>query len=591
MKKLFAALLACGFLGAVAYFLIGYFSRPYAETVFPRETIAYLFLHNVKEARKNLDRTLLMQELRKSPRRRTYEHQIDRLYSVFESSTGADPRSLLAQFEKEVAFAAFPADSRHIGGALVAYVADEEKTLRFFETRLDPSMKRRFPDLRKDHISYEGITYYKYSSKRLPAGASPGYYLKGHYLAVAYEEESLRVLIEVGQKKRPSLSGNPSFEGVRKKIGYKRGILLFLDAQNILQTGKASIPVSKRKLWESIFKISGLHSLESFAYRVSVKEPGFEESGLLSVKPQREGLLKIYLEQHPQKLSGLESIPSDARVLNAGTLADLSKMWDEGNSQMKSALAAEDYEKWQKGLDLARTVFNFDIRRDLLEPLGNEYAFSYEAGESPSDPSKTKLLAILHLRNPSKFKETIDRLVGLAALRGLEKQEQAYEGKKVDVLRLKIGNLSASPAMFLDGAWFYFSSDLSLLKKAIDARESKKTIALAPDYRNATAGFPDQLNALSYTNVQAYLQMYSSILKQRFEDPANNWIREYGLQEEFDALGKSLFGAASYTRFEKDGIYLYSYTSIPTPLLVPPALISVLPRIIHRFPDKAYSEE
>jgi len=586
MKKAIGLLLVIGLLGAGAYFLIGSFSRPYPEKAFPRETIAYLSLHNIKEARKNLDRTQLVQELKKSPRRNTYEHQISRLFSVFESVTGTDPRPLLKQFEKDIALAAFPIKAGQIGTALIAYVANEGETAEFFERKLDPNLKRRFPDLRKDYVTYEGVTYYKYSSKNLPPGASPGYYLDGHHLAVAYTEESLRVLIGVGRKKRLPLAGNRVFEDSRKKIGYRRGILLFLDAQNAIQMVRSSIPPVKKNLYESLFKIMGAQALESFAYRISIKETGFEERGLLSVKPEREGLLKIYMDQEPQKLSVLETIPSDARVLNASTMADLAKMWDEINAQLKSILPADDYERWQKGVGLAKTVFNFDLRRDLLEPLGNEYAFAYEPGEITSDPSKTKLLVILQLRKPEKFQETVDRLVALASLRGIEKQQEDYRGKRMQILRLNIGNLSASPAMLLDGSRFFFSTDASFLKKAIDAGQTRKTIASDPDYQKTTAGFPDRVNGLSYTSIQAYLQMYSSILKQKMENEENKWIREYGVQEEFDALGKVLFGAASYTKFEKDGIYIYSYTSIPTPFLVPPALITVLPEIIEKYPGR-----
>lgn len=584
MKKAIGILLIIGLLGTAGYFLIGLFSRPYSEKIFPRETIVYLTLHNVKEAKKNLERTRLVQELQKSPRRSTYEHQISRLFSIFESVTGTDPGDLLKQFEKDIAIGVFPVKSGKIGTALIAYVADEQETAKFFETKLDRGLKRRFPDLRKDYVPYEGMNYYRYSSKNLPPGASPCYYVDGRHLAVAYTEECLRVLIEVGRKKRLALAGNHVFEDARKKIGYKRGILLFLDAQNTIQMLRSSIPPVKRNLWESLFKIAGAQALDSFVYRVSVKETGFEERGLVTVKPDREGLLKIYLAQEAQKLSVLQSIPSDARVLNGGTMADLAKMWDEINAQLKSVLSADDYEKWQKGIGLAKTAFNFDLRRDLLEPLGNEYAFAYEPGEIASDPSKTKLLLVLQLRNPSRFQETMDRLIALASLRGMEKQQEDYHGKRMQVLRLNIGNLSASPAMILDGSRFLFSTDVSFLKKAIDTGQSGKTISSLQDYQKTTAGFPERVNGLSYTSVQAYLQMYSAILKQKMETGENRWIREYGVQAEFDALGKVLSGAASYTKFEKDGIYFYANTSIPTPFLVPPALISVLPEIIERYP-------
>src|SRR5207247_4000789 len=102
-----------------------------------------------------------------------------------------------------------------------------------------------------------------------------------------------------------------------------------------------------------------------------------------------------------------------------------------------------------------------------------------------------------------------------------------------------------------------------------------------------THGFPDQVNSLSYTNVSAYLQMYSAILNRQANDPENRWIQEYGLREEFASLGKSLFGAASYSRIEKDGMYIHSYASVPTSFLALPAIVSALPTIVKQYNARA----
>jgi hypothetical protein len=98
------------------------------------------------------------------------------------------------------------------------------------------------------------------------------------------------------------------------------------------------------------------------------------------------------------------------------------------------------------------------VRRDVLEPLGSEFSFSYEApDENLSDPTRLKYLLIVQLRNPQKFRETLDRGVSLAALRGLQQKQETYNGKKIQTFDLQLSQFTISPAYCLDGSWFYFS--------------------------------------------------------------------------------------------------------------------------------------
>ncbi len=77
--------------------------------------------------------------------------------------------------------------------------------------------------------------------------------------------------------------------------------------------------------------------------------------------------------------------------------------------------------------------------------------------------------------------------------------------------------------------------------------------------------------------------MYASILSRQAEDPQNRWIREYGLEQELTSLSQNLFGAASYTVIQKDGMYLRSYSSVPISFLSLPAAASALPNLMQRY--------
>jgi hypothetical protein len=72
-------------------------------------------------------------------------------------------------------------------------------------------------------------------------------------------------------------------------------------------------------------------------------------------------------------------------------------------------------------------------------------------------------------------------------------------------------------------------------------------------------------------------------MNRQAQDPENRWIQEYGLDKEFTSLSQNLFGGASYTLIEKDGMYLQSYSSVPTSLLALPAAASALPSLMQQY--------
>jgi hypothetical protein len=353
---------------------------------------------------------------------------------------------------------------------------------------------------------------------------------------------------------------------------------------------RQAIPQANENFWSAILQITGIDAVESLGYVLKIEGDGFQETGFVSVRPARRGLLKVYMDQQPKELTTLDALPADSKVVTAGTLADFARMWDEVNAQLNRVLTADQYDRWQKVINAMRGIFNFDVRRDVLEPIGNEFAFSYEPAMQPfQDPTQMKYLLILNLRKPDKFQETLDRLISLAALRGLPKKQEKYKGKNVQILELNVGQLSASPAYFRDGTWFYLATQPTYLTRSIDAIAAKQSVRSTNDYKKVTSGFPDRLNGLSYTNVRTYLQMYATIIENQAVDLQNQWIREYRVREELEYLAGGLFGSGSYSRIEKDGLHLHAYSSVPSSLLSLPAVAASLPQVMRQYQTRRAS--
>src|SRR5205809_4165053 len=119
MKKLLLFLIVAAALGAAGYFLWLRLQTAYPETVFPADTVAYVYFHDVREAKKNLPKTTLWQQIEKSPRRKMYEKQWDSLFSLIETSTGVDLHPLLQQFQRDLALGLFPILGHKTGAAFV----------------------------------------------------------------------------------------------------------------------------------------------------------------------------------------------------------------------------------------------------------------------------------------------------------------------------------------------------------------------------------------------------------------------------------------------------------------------------------------
>jgi Protein of unknown function (DUF3352) len=569
-------------LGSGVYLAINwtkFFGALYPETIFPADTTFYLAIHDIQDAKHNLNKTIFWQKTKESPRKAIYQKQGDRLLSLFESGTGINPKPLLEQFSKDIAFGIFSDGEERSGGALVGYIDNEEKTKEFFTTGVAASLKRRFPDSRRSQEIYNGTVYFKFTSSNFPRNASPVYCFLDHRILLSGSEQSLKRLLDVRSKKLTSLKENPSFAKTKKEIEYKRGILFFLNVQSLLRIVRHSGSQAMESVWPDLVKLSGASGVESLGYKLSVEKDGFAEMGFVFAKSEKEGLLKTYMNQPARELQSIPSIPASSQFLTAGTLADFGKMWSEVNAQLPAILNADQLDKWNKIQQFMKAVLNFDVQKDLLIPLGNEFSFSYIASpERAMNPGKMKYYLAVELKDAGKFRELIDRIETLQWIRNLERKSETYDGKKLESFRIKEGALDISPSFYFNGNWFYFASGSDFMKESIDAQSKGNGIQSDPDFKKVTAGFPQKVNGLSYTNVPAYLRMYSEILKKG--DSGESWLHGYGLEEEMKYLSPYLFGAATYTVIRDEGIYFRSYASIPSTVLSFFPMLNSLPKYV-----------
>ena len=587
MKKAIVIVLLVALASAGVFF--GFFrhllSKSYAERIFPQETILYLSIDNIERARKNIHSTDLWKHLDKSPRKAKYKELFERGFSSFESASGFDIRPILDQFTGEVAVAIFPLPEGKGSAGFVATLKDSGDFRRFLEEKIDPALKRRFPDIKKSQDSSDGVSYYRYSSPNFPQEASPSYFVSGKQFVFSMNESGIRRMIAIEHKQFPALNQSEAYRKALKEANYERGALLFLNVPAGLTLLEKSIPPMARKYWPGLLKVSGIQAVKGLIYTSRVENSGFQESGFVEVDRNRTGLLKIYMDQKPRKLESIAYLPASMKMVSSASLPDFALMWDELNAQLEKILDAEQYEKWKQGMALLRGLMNFDLRRDLMEPVGEEFAFSYEPGKARK-PLDLNYLIVIKLRNPDAFKTTVARMVSLASARGMVKRELTYRGRTMQILSLNMPDYTLTPSFAFEDKWFIFASRDSVLQKAFDAKDNSDGIQSTADFKKCTSGFPNEVHALSYTNVSEYLKAQSEMLRMSSDEEHLKWIKEYSIDQELMELSKVLSGNATYSKIEKTGIRFKGNSSIPSIFLGFTGLLEYLPEAIERYTDR-----
>lgn len=589
MRKVVVGVLLLFVVAGGAYFLSrfwGWLFPPFPEKMFPENTLVYGYIHDLDQARKRVRQTLFWKNLDHSSSL-SLDRQLDRGLVMLETSTGIDVRPLLDQMTGDAAVGIFPVSDERRGGAFEATVADETKTRELIEQEIDPALRRRMPDLKKTEAHHGNFTYYKYSSLSFPSKFSPCYFLSDHHLVFAGTEAAALKLMDVLDGSASSLNKNGLFQNAKRGVDYRRGLLVFVNVREAMGLVSTSLPPTAERLWPAVLKITGLEALQSFSYSIVVKEDGFSEAGFVSVGENVNGLLKIYLSQQPEKMAFPGVAPSDSKVVSAGTLPDFVKMWEEVNAQLKSALSPSEFERWQQGLNFLKGVLNFDISRDLLDTLGDQFGMAYEPSADPGwAPANVRWLLAVQLKKPDQFRDTLDRLVNLATnFQNFKRSEQEYKGKKIITLEGSIGGKELSPSFVFDDSWFYFATRQDLLRKSMEIERST-SLASQKDYRKVTSGFPARVNGLSYTDVQAYLQAYAAMMQSQANSGQNPWMEGSKIPQDLSNVSKGLYGLGSYIQIQRKGIYYRSFSSVPSSVLALPALLAASPKLIEEYASR-----
>jgi hypothetical protein len=567
MKRLLVAVLILALATIGIYWYFFHRGRNFPDTILPENTAVFLYFSGSDHFRKEASGTLLWQKIESSPRKDVYQKQWDRLIRLTESVTGADPTPLLKQFTRDVSLAIVPITGAAQSVTLISYVRDEEETTEFIELRLDPALKRRFPDLRKTPVTYRDRSYYKYSSSDFRYDLSPCVAFLDHHLMITSSEPGMKILLDVKEQKLKALRTNKIYEDAKDQVHSGKGILFFLNAKSALEMVKNRLPSRAQPFWPVFVKISGVEAVQGFAYKLGFEKEGFLEEGFLAVDDARQGILKAYMAQEPQKLSGLIFLPAGSEGAGATTLPEGTAVWKEVQTQIEGVLTSGQFSQWRSMLEFLAGFFEFDFQRDLVEPIGRQFSFAYHSKTS-SGPEDTRYFIAVELSQPEHFQGVIKKMITIGQQQGLQHRTLQYAGKTLNSLDVRTAIVQAVPVFWIEGSWFYIATDQEFAQQSIEAMKNKNTILNDPDFQRVTSQFPQEVSSISYTDTRATLKRYAALLQDLSTEEDRKWIESYGLVEEMKYLSEGLFGSGSYSIIEEDGIRWHSYSSVPSTLFL-----------------------
>jgi hypothetical protein len=131
----------------------------------------------------------------------------------------------------------------------------------------------------------------------------------------------------------------------KNKIEYKRGLLLYLNAENLLKAIQVRFSRAT-SIFPALVRISGAESIEAFDTGSTWTKKDSAKQALCP-SPERQVVEDVH---------GSAAAPSAIVVTGTGYesfrggryLADFGRMWNEANQQLPKILNTEQMDRWNK---------------------------------------------------------------------------------------------------------------------------------------------------------------------------------------------------------------------------------------------------
>jgi prepilin-type processing-associated H-X9-DG protein len=262
----------------------------------------------------------------------------------------------------------------------------------------------------------------------------------------AEEQDGLVVVVfgnvEISAKKKPvvPLSQRKEFKAALAEVGKDPVAVAYVDVEGgveqIDQVIANFAPAEAKQKWPAIREATGIATLKRLIWTGAFDEKEWASQAFVEAPEPRAGLVKALLDSPPLSDATLKAIPRTATMASAGhfdfggllgTIREMVKKIDAG--------AGADFEQ---GLDEIKQAIGMDLQADILNTLGDEWAFYSDPGVGGTGILGMTL--VNHLKDAEKADKAFSQLEQL--LNGMMKEGTAGEKITIAFNTSKQGDLT-----------------------------------------------------------------------------------------------------------------------------------------------------
>src|SRR5258706_5229639 len=248
--------------------------------------------------------------------------------------------------------------------------------------------------------------------------------------------------VEISAKKKPvvPLSQRKEFKAALAEVGKNPVAIAYVDVEGGVEQVDQVIanfaPAEAKSKWPAIRDAIGIVTLKRLIWTGSFDEKEWSSQAFVESPEPRTGLVKALLDAPPLSEATLKAIPKTATMASAGhfdfggllgTIREMVKKVDAG--------ASADFEQ---SLDEIKQAIGMDLQADILNTLGDEWAFYSDPGVGGTGILGVTL--VNQLKDAAKADKAFSQLEQL--LNGMMKEGTAGEKITIAFNTSKQGDLT-----------------------------------------------------------------------------------------------------------------------------------------------------
>lgn len=359
-------------------------------------------------------------------------------------------------------------------GAVIIRCDDPEAALDVIEDNLGPF----------DDEAYKGVEYH---------AMLQGYVaVIGKHLVIAFDEESVKSVIDVSKGDSPSLSSVDEFQKLRDELTGNFIGFMYISTQNLIGDFVLDDPVVRAALTEA-----GAADLvfQPAAWVIGAKSDGFE---FQAASVGKSGVISPMLAPRQSKL--VKYVPADAAMFFS--TVDIAETWakvmSEARPEIDKAIREQsDYDSLDDALRDAGSRLNIDSLEDLIKLLDGETTVAAWFPDGRQESGEGVLIAEVDQQKASDLLKSITTAKPSVSRARIEK----VNGVEMTVFRDKTGDEAAYA--FLDGN-LVFGTAGSVTRVL---KNNDPSLGELKRYRQTVEQMPTGLGTYAWFNLSKVLRL------------------------------------------------------------------------------------